>query len=120
MGRLLRKTKLDELPTLWNVLRGDMSFVGPRPEVPRYVNLDDPVWQKILTVRPGITDPVTLELRHEEDLLAEADGDAEVYYREKLQPLKLQGYVAYLKQRTWGSDLKVLFKTVAAVVIPST
>ncbi|MFS8085678.1 MAG: sugar transferase, partial [Acidobacteriota bacterium] len=67
IGRFLRHTKLDELPTLWNVLRGDMSLVGPRPEVPRFVDLADPVWQKILSVRPGITDPVTLHLRSEAD-----------------------------------------------------
>jgi lipopolysaccharide/colanic/teichoic acid biosynthesis glycosyltransferase len=116
VGRFLRRTKLDELPTLWNVLKGDMALVGPRPEVPRYVELEDPLWQQVLAVRPGITDPVTLELRHEERLLAQIDGDAEEYYMEKLQPLKLKGYVAYLEQRTWHSDLKVLCRTVAAVV----
>src|SRR5437016_5417268 len=61
-GRFLRKTKLDELPTLWNVLKGDMALVGPRPEVPRYVKLDDPFWQLVLATRPGITDPVTVSL----------------------------------------------------------
>src|SRR5437016_11227277 len=60
VGKFLRKSKVDELPTLWNVLRGDMSLVGPRPEVPKYVNLEDPMWQAILSARPGITDPVTL------------------------------------------------------------
>ena len=65
LGSFFRQTKLDELPTLWNVLRGDMSLVGPRPEVPRFVELADPLWQKILTVKPGITDPVTLRLRSE-------------------------------------------------------
>lgn len=118
LGSFFRHTKLDELPTLWNVVRGDMSLVGPRPEVPRFVKLEDPVWQKILTVRPGITDPVTLHLRSEADFLAGVTGDTEQFYVDKLQPAKLQGYLAYLDQRSWRSDLKVLFRTVAAVVAP--
>jgi lipopolysaccharide/colanic/teichoic acid biosynthesis glycosyltransferase len=118
-GKFLRQTKLDELPTLWNVLRGDMSFVGPRPEVPRYVKLEDSMWQAVLTVRPGITDPVTLQLRSEEELLAQVKGDAETYYVSELLPLKLKGYVAYLKERSWRTDLKVLVQTVGAVVNPN-
>jgi len=118
LGRFLRRTKLDELPTLWNVLRGDMALVGPRPEVPRYVKLDDPKWQAVLSVRPGITDPVTLRLRDEEALLARINGDHEAYYLKELQPMKLNGYVDYLKQRSWQSDLKVLFRTFVAIMIP--
>jgi len=109
---------LDELPTLWNVLRGDMSLVGPRPEVPRFVNLADPIWQKVLSARPGITDPVTLVLRGEGDLLARIEGDTEKYYVEELQPAKLKGYVAYLEERNWRSDLHVLLRTIVAVVMP--
>jgi lipopolysaccharide/colanic/teichoic acid biosynthesis glycosyltransferase len=118
LGRFLRHTKLDELPTLWNVVRGDMSLVGPRPEVPRFVQLADPIWQKVLAVRPGITDPVTLRLRSESELLAQIEGDTEEYYAKELQPAKLKGYVAYLEARTWGTDLKVLLQTLAAVVVP--
>jgi lipopolysaccharide/colanic/teichoic acid biosynthesis glycosyltransferase len=118
LGRFLRHTKLDELPTLWNVLRGDMSLVGPRPEVPRFVKLEDPIWQKVLSVRPGITDPVTLQLRSEADLLARVAGDTEQYYVNELQPSKLKGYVAYLEERSWRSDLNVLWRTMVAVVIP--
>ena len=118
LGSFFRHTKLDELPTLWNVVRGDMSLVGPRPEVPRFVKLEDPTWQKVLTVRPGITDPVTLQLRSEAEMLAGVAGDTEQYYVDKLQPEKLKGYLAYLDQRSWQSDLKVLFRTVAAVVAP--
>jgi len=118
LGRFLRHTKLDELPTLWNVVRGDMSLVGPRPEVPRFVQLADPIWQKVLAVRPGITDPVTLRLRSESELLAQIEGDTEEYYAKELQPAKLRGYVAYLEVRTWGTDLKVLLQTLAAVVVP--
>ena len=116
LGRLLRKTKLDELPTFWNVLRGDMALVGPRPEVPRYVNQDDPKWSVILSVRPGITDPTTVALRNEEDLLARAYPDVETYYRTQLQPAKLTGYIDYLQQRTFRTDLSVLGRTLAAII----
>ena len=118
LGRFLRNTKLDELPTLWNVLRGDMSLVGPRPEVPRFVQLADPIWQKVLAVKPGITDPVTLRLRSEAELLAQIEGDTEEYYAKELQPAKLKGYVAYLEDRTWRTDLQVLLQTLGAVVVP--
>lgn len=118
LGKFLRNTKLDELPTLWNVVRGDMSLVGPRPEVPQFVKLADPIWQKVLSVRPGITDPVTLRLRSEAELLAQIGGDTEEYYAQELQPAKLKGYVAYLEDRTWRSDLKVLLQTILAVVAP--
>src|SRR5829696_8597571 len=93
VGRWLRRFKLDEIPQLWNVVRGDMSLVGPRPEVPRYVDASDPLWQSVLSVRPGLTDPVTLRLRDGEVLLALAGdtGDVESYYRERLLPWKLQG-----------------------------
>jgi|ERR1051326_320232 lipopolysaccharide/colanic/teichoic acid biosynthesis glycosyltransferase len=118
LGRFLRHAKLDELPTLWNVLRGDMSLVGPRPEVPRFVKLEDPLWQKVLTVRPGITDPVTLRLRSEADLLARIEGDTEQYYVSQLLPAKLAGYVRYLDEQSWRSDLSILLRTIGAVVAP--
>lgn len=118
VGRLLRKSKLDELPELWNILRGDMSFVGPRPEVPRYVDTSDPRWQRVLSVRPGLTDPVTLRLRNEEQLLAAVTGDPEEYYRAVLQPYKLRGYWAYARRRTAWSDLGVLLFTLVAVLLP--
>ena len=117
-GRFLRKTKLDELPTFWNVLKGDMAMVGPRPEVPRYVKLEDPMWQKILAVRPGITDPVTVLMRSEEDLLAQVGGDTEEYYLRELQPQKMKGYVDYLQTRNWHTDLGVLCRTLIALIVP--
>jgi lipopolysaccharide/colanic/teichoic acid biosynthesis glycosyltransferase len=117
VGRFLRSTKLDELPTLWNVLKGDMAIVGPRPEVPRYVDPQNPLWRMILAVRPGITDPVTMRLRNEEGLLSQVEGDVEAYYINNLQPLKLQGYIAYLNERNWRSDLKVIGKTAKALFI---
>jgi lipopolysaccharide/colanic/teichoic acid biosynthesis glycosyltransferase len=117
-GRFLRKTKLDELPTFWNVVKGDMAMVGPRPEVPRYVKLEDPVWQRVLAVRPGITDPVTLHLRCEEQLLVHVGGDTEEYYLSELQPEKMKGYLDYLQTRNWHTDLSVLWRTLVAVVVP--
>lgn len=116
VGRVLRQTKIDELPTLWNILRGEMSLVGPRPEVPRYVKLDDPAWQTILRVRPGLTDPVTLSLRNEEALLAGVSGDLESYYINELQPSKLKGYLDYLQSRTLRGDFRLLWQTFAEVL----
>lgn len=116
LGKFLRRTKLDELPTLWNIVRGDMALVGPRPEVPRYVKLDDPKWLTILRVRPGLTDPVTVQLRNEEALLAGIDGDLEAYYVNELQPAKLRGYLDYLQNRSTRTDLCLLFHTLAAII----
>lgn len=117
-GSVLRRTKIDELPELWNVLRGDMAFVGPRPEVPEYVDLSDPRWMEILRARPGLTDPVTLRLREEEVLMAGVTVDRDRFYRETLQPWKLRGYAEYLRERSWRSDLRVLLQTAFAVCLP--
>ena len=119
VGRFLRKMKVDELPEFWNVLKGDMSLVGPRPEVPRYVDLRNPNWQVVLLARPGITDPVTLRLRNEEQLLAEVDGDVERFYLEALQPVKLAGYLDYLETRSWIEDLKIILRTAVGVIHPN-
>lgn len=115
VGRVLRQTKIDEIPGLWNVIRGDLTLVGPRPEVPAYVDLSLPQWQEVLRAKPGITDPMTLRLRNEAALLAKANGDADTFYRTKLQPLKLAGYLEYLKGRTFRSDLVVILQTVLAL-----
>jgi lipopolysaccharide/colanic/teichoic acid biosynthesis glycosyltransferase len=119
VGRLLRRSKLDELPELWNILRGDMAFVGPRPEVPELVDPENPRWKEVLSVRPGLTDPVTVRLRDEETLMASVAGDHERYYRETLQPEKLRGYVEYLHNRSWHSDLRVIGETLIALFRPS-
>lgn len=116
VGRALRATKIDELPELWNVLRGEMSFVGPRPEVERYVDVSDPLWQEVLRARPGLTDPTTLALRDEEALMASVEGDRDRYYRETLQPMKLRGYAEYLRRRTWKSDIGVIWRTILVVL----
>ncbi len=118
VGRWLRRTKLDELPEFWNVLRGDMAIVGPRPEVPQYVDLDSQLWRVILQARPGLTDPVTVALRNEEELLAGAPNP-ERYYLEVLQTYKLKHCAAYLKRRTWRTDLAVVFKTIWVILRPN-
>jgi lipopolysaccharide/colanic/teichoic acid biosynthesis glycosyltransferase len=117
VGRFLRTYKLDELPQLWNVLRGDMSLVGPRPEVPAFVDLRDPLWREVLEVRPGITDLASLVYRSEERLLAQA-ADPEEHYRRVLLPSKLSLSVRYLRRRSWLTDLKVLALTVTTVAFP--
>jgi lipopolysaccharide/colanic/teichoic acid biosynthesis glycosyltransferase len=114
VGRVLRLLKVDELPQLWNVLVGDMSFVGPRPEVPALVDGSNDLWKHVLAVRPGITDPVTLALRDEEALLASVQGDRELFYREVLQPFKLRGYLDYMEKRTILTDLQVILRTALA------
>ena len=119
LGRWLRLSKLDELPALWNVVRGDMSLVGPRPEVPSYVDLTDSAWVDVLRVRPGLTDPVTLELRNEEALMAQVAGDRDRFYRDVLRPYKLARYRAYLARRSARADLQVLMRTLLAVMIPA-
>jgi lipopolysaccharide/colanic/teichoic acid biosynthesis glycosyltransferase len=118
VGRFLRKTKLDEFPEFWNVIKGDMALVGPRPEVPRYVDQTDERWRLVLAARPGITDPTTLWLRNEEKLLAGIKGDPEAFYLEMLQPLKLAGYLEYLNRRTWRTDLDVIWRTLLVVAAP--
>jgi lipopolysaccharide/colanic/teichoic acid biosynthesis glycosyltransferase len=119
VGRLLRRSKIDELPELMNVLRGDMSFVGPRPEVPDFVDLENPEWQEVLGHRPGITDPVTLRLRNEEQLLAKV-SDKERYYREVIQPYKLRGYLRFVRDKSWKTDIRIVARTVWAVAFPAT
>ena len=113
VGRFLRRTKIDELPQLINVLSGDMSLVGPRPEDPRYVALYTPEQRRVLAVRPGITSAASLAYRHEEQLLAGADW--ETIYRTRVLPDKLAIDLAYLERRTLVSDLKLILRTIAAV-----
>jgi len=116
VGRWLRRTKLDELPQLWNVVKGDMSLVGPRPEVPRYVDLANPLWRRILEVRPGITDPLTLRLKDEETLMPAAANERERFYLETLQPIKLRASMEYLSKRSAWSDLGIVCATVMGIL----
>ena len=115
VGKILRKTKLDELPQLWNVLKGEMSLVGPRPEVEPYVALWEPTLrEKVLSVRPGVTGLTQIRYRHEETLLAQ-QPDPETYYREVLLPLKLQSDAEYVDKRTLLYDLYLILRTVLAL-----
>jgi lipopolysaccharide/colanic/teichoic acid biosynthesis glycosyltransferase len=118
IGRILRRTKVDELPQLWNVLRGEMALVGPRPEVPEFVILEDPAWRRVLETRPGITDPLSLRLRFEEDLLASVRGDRSEFYRLVLVPFKLRKYIEYQSIRTVSTDLMTLLMTCLSSFFP--
>ncbi|WP_406700196.1 sugar transferase [Singulisphaera sp. Ch08] len=115
VGAFLRATKLDELPQLWNVVRGDMSLVGPRPEVRMWVFVDKNRWSMVHSVRPGITDPASLVYRHEERYLASCP-DPETTYREQILPRKLDMYEAYVRTRTFAGDVSILWRTGLAVV----
>ncbi len=116
VGRLLRRTKLDELPQLIDVLRGDMSLVGPRPEVPRYMALyADDVRARILSVRPGITDRAAIEFRDEERLLAAA-ADPEATYVAAIMPVKQRHYLDYVAHHSVGGDLRILWDTFKALL----
>ena len=117
VGAFLRKTKLDELPQLWNILRGDMSFVGPRPEVPRYVERYRPEWERVFDVPPGLTDLASLTFRNEEQLLALAN-DRERAYEEVLMPMKLDLALQTVERRSLAHDLAVMVSTVRAIVHP--
>jgi lipopolysaccharide/colanic/teichoic acid biosynthesis glycosyltransferase len=110
IGRLLRKTKLDELPQLWNVLVGDMSFVGPRPEVPRYVDRYTPEEREILNFRPGITDLATMLFRNEEALLR-GTGDVESFYVRYCLPKKIELNLDYAKNANLPRDVWIIFQT---------
>lgn len=111
VGGVLRRWKLDELPQLLNVLIGDMSLVGPRPEVAEYVHLEEPMWQAVLQVRPGITDLASLLYRNEEELLGAAD-DPIAFYRESVLPAKLFLNLAYLRSRSFRLDLRLILLTI--------
>lgn len=115
MGRILRKTKIDELPQLWNVLKGDMSLVGPRPELKKYVDLYSPAEREVLNLRPGITDPASFALFDESELLARS-GDPEAYYRQVLMPEKIRVNIEYARRAGFVSDLLLIFATVVRIV----
>jgi lipopolysaccharide/colanic/teichoic acid biosynthesis glycosyltransferase len=113
IGKVLRRYKVDELPQLWNVICGDMSLVGPRPELPVYVaeyTLDQ---YTVLSARPGITDPASLAYRHEEKILAD-QSDPEQFYRTQILPDKLARNMAYLQKITLRDDLRIILKTVSS------
>jgi lipopolysaccharide/colanic/teichoic acid biosynthesis glycosyltransferase len=118
VGQVLRRYKLDELPQLWNVVRGDMSLIGPRPEVPKFVDQSDPRWQAVLRVRPGISDFATLIYRDEELLLI-GKKDPEEFYRNEVLPHKLRLNMFYLERRSVVNDVKLLWLTLRYSLDPS-
>ena len=115
IGSLLRKTKLDELPQLFNVLRGDMSIVGPRPEVEYWTTIYRESWAIVHNVRPGITDNASILFRNEEELLRKAE-DPEVFYRDVILPQKLKHYILYVEGMGMFQDIQILLKTIYAVL----
>jgi len=114
IGRFLRRTKLDELPQLLNVVSGDMSLVGPRPEVPKYVTLYDDRQRQVLSVRPGLTDPASIVYRHEEKILARYP-DTEKAYIEVLMPAKLLLNLAYIEKQSFCRDLALIGRTLRKI-----
>jgi lipopolysaccharide/colanic/teichoic acid biosynthesis glycosyltransferase len=118
MGRLLRKWKVDEIPQLWNVIRGDMSIVGPRPHLRRLLGNSSQL-RDFLSLRPGVTGAATVSFRHEEQILPKKihDGDLEAYYIETILPKKMQLDVEYAAHATFGSDMKLLFSTMVEVLL---
>jgi lipopolysaccharide/colanic/teichoic acid biosynthesis glycosyltransferase len=114
IGYYLRKFKIDELPQLVNVLIGDMSFVGPRPEVRKFVNLYNQDQLQVLNVRPGITDLASIKFRNENELLSKQD-DPELYYIKTIMPMKLQINLDYLKGSNLITDTWVIVKTLLVI-----
>lgn len=115
IGKFLRKYKLDELPQLLNVLKGDMSLVGPRPEVPKYVEAYKEDYSEILKVKPGITDYATLEYVNEEEVLKGVQ-DVEKVYLEKVLPEKIKYYKRYINDISFLTDLKLIIKTLIKII----
>lgn len=111
LGAFFRRTKIDELPQLWNVLLGDMSFVGPRPDVPGFADTLEGEERAMLSIRPGITGPATLKYRNEEELLA-AQGDPEAYNREVIWPDKVQINLDYIRNWSLRRDIQYILETV--------
>ena len=113
-GRVLRAWKIDELPQLWNVLKGEMSFVGPRPEIRKWVDAYPERWRRVLAVKPGITDPASIRYRDEEEILS-ASPDPERTYRDVILPHKLELYEAYVAHKTCLGDVRIILETLARI-----
>jgi lipopolysaccharide/colanic/teichoic acid biosynthesis glycosyltransferase len=115
LGKWLRKTKVDELPQLINILRGDMSFVGPRPEVRKYVDMFRPDFEQILQIRPGLTDLASLRYRDEAELLGNFENPEEAY-QQRILPDKIRLAKEYLRQSSVAFDIAIIFRTLSKVV----
>lgn len=114
VGAILRKLKIDEVPQLWNVLRGEMSLVGPRPELPLYVATYTLPERQVLSVAPGITDPASIAYRHEERILS-TSADPETLYRRVVLPHKLVLNLAYIERMCFWGDVGLIFKTLTSI-----
>ena len=115
VGYFLRKYKLDEFPQLINIIKGDMSIVGPRPEVRKYVDLYTPEQRQVLTVRPGLTDYASIRYVHESEILARSDNPEQTYIDE-VMPAKLALNLEYIQHQSLKEDFKLIFQTFAAIV----
>lgn len=114
-GNILRKTKLDELPQLINVLAGDMSIVGPRPEVKQWTEVYPEKWKIVHSVKPGITDNASIEFRNEEELLSQSK-DPEETYKQLVLPKKLELYIDYVNNHSFWDDIRIILSTLKVVV----
>lgn len=114
VGYFLRKYKIDEIPQLWNVLNGEMSIVGPRPEVRKYVDLYTPEQRRVLIVRPGLTDYASVEYVHENEILATSPTPEKTYV-EEIMPAKLRLNLQYIQNQTLLGDIRLIFKTFTAI-----
>ncbi|MES2139770.1 MAG: sugar transferase [Bacteroidota bacterium] len=115
MGYFIRKYKIDELPQLLNVFLGDMSLVGPRPEVRKYVDLYNEKQKQVLSAKPGITDYASIEYSNENELLGKAENPEQVYI-EEIMPAKLKLNLKYIDEQGIITDLKIIFKTIGKIV----
>lgn len=115
VGWFLRKLKIDEMPQLVNVLKGEMSIIGPRPEDPRYVAYYSPEQQQVLSVRPGLASPASIKYRREEEILAQFGGDWEKAYIGRIMPDKLGMDLDYIRRASLPYDLSILFQAVVCV-----
>lgn len=114
IGKFLRKTKLDELPQLINVLKGDMSLVGPRPEVRKWVETYPDKWAQVLTMKPGITDNASVLFRNEEEVLS-MEANPENYYKEIILPEKLNLYIKYVNYHPFAGDVAIILRTIFSI-----
>jgi lipopolysaccharide/colanic/teichoic acid biosynthesis glycosyltransferase len=116
VGAFLRKSKLDEIPQIINVIQGEMSLVGPRPEVKKYVDAYPERWNKILSIKPGITDPASITFRNEEEILSNA-SDPEKEYIKNVMPQKLAIYEKYISDISFLNDAKIIAHTISAILL---
>ncbi|MGB0425213.1 MAG: sugar transferase, partial [Flavobacteriales bacterium] len=115
VGLLLRKSKMDELPQLINILKGEMSWVGPRPEVPKYVSLYSEDQRRVLSVRPGLTDIASIEYIEESQMLAKSQNPEETYISEIL-PKKLELQLKYIENQSFTLDVSLIWKTFTKIL----